>query len=453
MKYDIAILGGGPGGYVSAIVASKKGAKVAVIEKERLGGVCLNYGCIPTKVMINSARIYEEANGSEGFGIICDGIHFDYKKMLEHRNNVVDKLVSGIESIFKNLDIDVYKGEGKLINSREIEIDGNEKIKASNIILAMGSKSTSLPNLEIDGENILDSRQILNLDKIPEEIIIVGAGAIGCEFAYFFSTIGIKVRVIEIMERILPFTDKRLSSVIHRKLKNAGVEFYLNTSVKEIKKHNAGIRAKLVNNEEVEGRVIFISVGRKPRLEAVSNLADLEIDNGYIVADLGMRTSVDGVYAIGDLVNSPMLAHVASYEGEVAVGNILGEAESVRYDCIAKVVYTHPELTWVGLTEEDLKNEDKEYQQVTMNFYSNGRALGVGAEDSVIRIFVDNKGIILGASLVAPNASEMIELLSFAIRKNMKANELEEKVFNHPSFSETIGEAIRELGSGAIHRI
>lgn len=453
MKYDIAVLGGGPGGYVSAIRGAKMGAEVVLIEEDRVGGTCLNRGCIPTKVMLESAHRYDVSVNSEEFGISAEGVDFNYSRMLEKRDSVVEKLVSGVEKLLDSMEITMVKGYGELVSPGEISVEGYGEINARNIILAMGSESASLPHLNIDGETVLDSDQVLLLNELPGKVIIVGAGAIGCEFAYFYSSLGVEVELVEIMKTILPAEEKRLTSILKRRLNRQGVNFHLNTSVDDVEQSENGVSVKLKNDTVIEGDFVFLSVGRRARLDAVSSIEELETDQGRIVVDFGMRTSIDGVYAIGDLVYSPMLAHVASEEGEVAVHNILGQNKAIDYDSIPSVVYTSPELARVGPTEDELKEKGKKYDTVTMNLYSNGRALGMGAEDGVVKLISDGDGFLIGGSILSPSASEMIGEIALAVEQRVTLKDLTDLVHNHPSISEAIGEAYKEFTVGAIHRI
>jgi len=453
MKFDVAILGAGPGGYVAALRSAKKGASVAVVEENRIGGTCLNRGCIPTKVMIESAHRFSIARDSGDYGISSEGVVFNYQTMIAKRDEIVNKLVEGIEKLFEAQKITLIKGYGRPKTPRVIDVEGYGEVSARNIILATGSGATSLPGLNIDGRTVLDSDQVLQLKELPESVIIVGAGAVGCEFAYFYSCLGVRVELVEIMKSILPAEEKRLTTVLQKHLKDKGVNVYLGTTVEEIKETENGVKVSLSGGGEVNGDFIFLSVGRRPRLDAFKEMDKLEIDNGRVVADFGMRTSLDGVYAIGDIVNSPMLAHVASEEAEVAVANIFDENSSVDYSSIPSVVYTYPELARVGPTEDELKERGEIYKTVVFNFYSNGRALGMNAGDGVVKMIGDGDGLLIGCSILSPSASEMIGEVALAIKQRITLKDLGDMVHNHPSLSETIGEAYKEFTIGAVHRV
>ena len=453
-EYDIAILGGGSGGYVAAIRAAKMGVSVALIEKDKVGGTCLNRGCIPTKVMIEAGHRYNIALNSSEYGVDIRDAEFNYKRMLKTREEVVKTLRDGVLHLLKKLKVDLIEGYGELTSENTIMVDGVEEIRANNIILATGSKPSSLPGLEIDNKYILTSDDILELEKPPARLIVVGAGAIGCEFAYIFANIGVKVYLVELLDRAIPGSDKRASRVIASKLKSLGVKLSTETTIKRWTKKDGCLEATLEDGIVIEAECILLSVGRVPNTNSFSNIGGIKLNNGgFVETDEYLHTGCGNIYAIGDILPRPMLAHKAFYEGVIAVENILGYKRKVRYDIIPSVVYTIPEIAQVGPTEDELKESGYEYTTSTFHFRALGRALAMGETDGFVKIISGADGRILSGTIVGLSAGELIGEISLAILSEMKADEFKDLVHSHPTLSEATGEALWGLSERMIHSL
>ncbi|MGQ9706236.1 MAG: dihydrolipoyl dehydrogenase [bacterium] len=452
--YDIAILGGGPGGYVSALRAGKLGAKVCVIESDFIGGTCLNKGCIPTKVMIEAAHRYYNASHSQEYGVEIDSVRFNYENMLKTRDEIVKNLRDGIIHLFKHYKINLINGYGRLKSENTIDVEGVGDIKAKNIILATGSKPSSLPGLEIDSRFVLTSDDVLNLNNLPNSVIIVGAGPTGCEFAYIFACLGVKVHLIEVLDRILPANDKRASRVLAGKLKGIGVEIMTKNTIKSWSKKNDGVEAILLDNKKILSDFIFLSVGRVPDNDAFKDIKGIRFDKkGYVITDNRMHTSIGNIYAIGDIVPTGMLAHKASYEGIVAIENIMGIPNEARYDTIPKVVYTVPEVAQVGPTEEELERDGIEYNVSIFQYRALGRALAIGDRDGFAKVIADKDGHLIAGTIVGLCAGELIGEVALGILSGIKIEEMKNLVHNHPSLSEATGEALWGLSGRMIHSV
>lgn len=452
--YDIAILGGGPGGYVSAIRAAKLGAKVAVIEYNLVGGTCLNRGCIPTKIMVEAAHRYYNTTHSQEYGVEIDGAKFNYENMLKTRDEIVKNLRDGIIHLFNHYKIDLINGYGRLKSEDTIDVDSTGEIKATNIILATGSKPSSLPGLEIDGKFILTSDDVLNLKKLPDSVIIVGAGPTGCEFAYIFACLGVKVYLIEVLDRILPANDKRASRVLSGKLKSIGVEIMVKNTIKSWNKKDNSVEAILSDNKKISSDFIFLSVGRVPDNNAFKDIKGIKFDEkGYVITDNRMHAGFGNIYAIGDIVPTGMLAHKASYEGIVAVENIMEIPNKARYDTIPKVVYTVPEIAQVGPTDEELEKDGIEFNISIFQYRALGRALAVGDRDGFAKVIADKNGHLISGTIVGLCAGELIGEVALGILSGINIEEMKNLVHNHPSLSEATGEALWGLSGRMIHSV
>lgn len=451
--YQIVIIGAGPGGYVSALKAAKLGATVALVEQDRVGGTCLNRGCIPTKVMLEAAHRYHLATHSEDYGVRIGEASFDYEKCLAKRDEVVATLVSGVEKLISASGVDLLRGEGRLLAGNRVEVEGVGEIGAERIILATGSHTSSLPGLTIDGKTILDSDQLLMQKKMPKSLLVVGGGAVGLEFANFYSVCGIEVYVVEIMAHILPLEERRIASGLSRYLQNLGIKIFVNTTVEKVQGKDGLTTVTMSSGEELQVEWVLLSVGRRPNTENFSGIKGLELDErGYVSVDEYMATSLPGVYAVGDMVNSPALAHVASREGIVAVRNALGGQVKMDYSAVPGVVYTFMEVARVGPTEDELKERGIPFRTGQFSFRPIGKALAMDMADGVVRMHVEEKsGRLLSASILAPHAGDLIAELTLSVKEGLTYSTLEEVIHAHPTLSEVVGEVSGTLGEGAIH--
>lgn len=461
---ELAIIGGGPGGYVAAIYAAKNGIKVTLIEMDNLGGTCLNVGCIPTKALVASAHHYQEICDSKEFGINISGeIKPNMAAIIDRKNEIKAKLVNGIEYLMSKNKINVIKGKAKFINKNEVSIEAKEtitKLKTKDIIIATGSKIAKLPIKGLDKKMVLNSTEALNLKKLPKSITIIGGGVIGMEFAFIYATLGVKVNVVEFMDRVLPMVDREAIDEITNISKNKNIKIYTNSRVKEIKESNDGeaivVFAKDGNEEFLVSENVLVAVGREP------NIDGLEIDKAEIQTwekkkgikvDEHMRTNISNIYAIGDVTNIIQLAHVASHQGIVAVKNLLGNTQSMKYHAVPNVIFTMPEIASVGLNEEECKAKNLDYKSSRFNYEGNGKALTLGETAGFIKIIEEEKTKkILGATIIGADASALISTLTIAMANGLTAENIRETIFAHPTTSEIIHEAAMGLGIGVLHQ-
>ena len=459
--YDIAILGGGPGGYVAALYAGAKGARVALVERDRVGGTCVTVGCIPSKALLDSSHAYWLATHGEEHGIHVQGASFDLAKAVARKDAVVEQLVGGVEMLLKGRKADLITGEGTLVSPNEIRVkgkDGERTVKANAVIVATGSKVGMPPVKGLADAKPLDNAGALALAKAPKRLIIIGAGVIGLEFGTFFAEIGTQVTVLEMLPQPLAFADPELVRVITRSLATKGVEIKTGAEVTEAHRKGATVTVTAEiegKSETFEADEILLGAGRIANLSGVEQ-AGLATERLGITVDAQMRTSVSGVWAIGDCVGeprSPKLAHVASTQGEVAVDVILGEDAAMDYDIVPNVVYTHPELAWVGLTEAQAKEKHGAAAKVTrFSFKASGRALALGESDGMLKLVTagDDQRIV-GVHIAGPQASELVAEATLALRLEATTADIIATIHAHPTLAETLREASLAAAGTAIH--
>jgi len=461
MKYDLVVLGSGPGGYVAAIRASQLGMNVAVVERSELGGICLNWGCIPTKSLLKSAQVYDYVKHAADYGINIQGeSSADFSKVVERSRGVAEGMSKGIQFLFKKNKIEVIQGLGKLKNNKTLIVsstDGEIEVEADHIILATGARSKELPNLPQDGKKIIGYREALTLPKLPESMIIVGSGAIGSEFANFYHTMGTKVTLVEFLPTIVPNEDEDISKTLGRSFKKTKMKIMVKSSVESV--DTTGDLCKVLIKtkkgiEEHEAELVLSAVGVTPNIENIG-LEDLgvEIENGKIKVDEYYRTNIEGIYAIGDIVHGQALAHVASAEGITCVEAIKElKPEVIDYHNIPGCTYTTPEVASVGMTEQMAKDSGYEIKVGKFPFTASGKASSAGARDGFVKLIFDDKtGKMLGGHLIGANVTEMIAEL-VAIRKaGTTGHELIKTIHPHPTMSEAIMEAAADAYDEAIH--
>ena len=465
-KFDLVVIGAGPGGYVAAIVAAQKGMRVACIEKRKtLGGTCLNVGCIPSKALLHASEQYEnsiKSNGNEEWGIRYKEVSLDLPKLLKKKLGIVDELTKGIDFLFKKNKVTKYIGTAKILSPNEIEIMNNEKaeiIKADKIIIATGSESTNLPNINVDEKKIVTSTGALELDKVPEKMIVIGAGIIGLEMGTVWRRLGAEVEVVEYLPRILPGIDDEIANNFMKILQKQGVKFKLAHSVEKAKIINDKVllSVKDINNNthnELDADVALVSVGRKPNTNGLGlEKLNLKIDkHGFIETNENFQTSISNIYAIGDVIKGPMLAHKAEEDGVAAVEIINGEAGHVDYNLVPGIIYTSPEVAVIGKTEEELKAEGIAYNKGTFPLMANSRAKAISHTDGMVKILSDKStDKILGAHMIGHEAGTVIHELSIAMGFGASSEDVARICHGHPTVNEAIKEAALATYSKAIH--
>ncbi|ABY95612.1 MULTISPECIES: dihydrolipoyl dehydrogenase [Thermoanaerobacter] len=455
-EYDLAVIGAGPGGYVAAIKAAKKGAKVALFEKDKLGGTCLNRGCIPTKAYARIAEVYDILKRSGEFGFDVKVNSFDYAKIVKRKNDIVGELTEGINALLKANGVDLFYAEAKVDKEKNV-LFGENKIKAKNIIIATGSSPAELPIEGINSKNVMNSDVILEITSLPQSLCIIGGGVIGMEFAFIMNQFGVKVSVVEMMPDILPILDKEVSSFIRAVAQRRGIKIYTSSTVERIDEEENGGSIVTVKNGENIKRIyadkVFVSIGRKLNTDIGPIVELLDFEGKAIKVDEYMRTNVEGVYAVGDVTGKMMLAHVASAQGEVAVDNIFGESNTLDYMKIPAAVFTEPEIGYFGYTEEEARKKFKDIKVGRFNFEHNGRAKTYGETEGFAKVISNEKGEVVGVWVVGSGASELIHILSTACQEGVDAEALKKAVYAHPTRSETIMEAVKDIFGESVHKV
>ena len=458
--YDVIIIGSGPGGYVCAIKCAQLGLKTACIEgKETLGGTCLNIGCIPSKALLHASELFEESNHNfPKLGIDTGKTTVNWSKMLNYKSDIVNQNTKGIEFLFKKNKIDLIKGWATIKEPGILEVN-EKKIHAKTIVIATGSEPSQLKGIKVDEKTIVSSTGALSLKKIPKTMTIVGAGVIGIELGSVYSRLGTDVTVIEYMEEITPGLDKETAKMFRRILSKQGIKFILGAAVQSTKKSGNGhvVSYKLNNsekNEQLNTDIILVATGRKPFTEGLDlKKVGVELNQyGQIITDENLKTNIEGIYAIGDVITGPMLAHKAEDEGIALAERLAGQAGHVNYEIIPSVIYTSPEVASVGKTEEQLKNEDKNYKVGKFSFMGNGRAKASLSADGYAKILTDKKtDRILGGHIIGPSAGDLIHEICVAMEFGASAEDLARTCHAHPTFSEAVREAALACGDGPIH--
>jgi dihydrolipoamide dehydrogenase len=461
--YDIVIIGGGPGGYVAAIRAAQLGARVALVEKERLGGTCLNRGCIPTKALLASAEALAKARAGEEFGFDVVGeVRPDLGRMMARKDRVVTQIRGNVEILLKKAGVKVIRGSGRLTSADTVTVDAADEtvtVEADRIIIATGSEPARLPMFDFDHPAILTSTSALELSKIPETLLIVGAGAIGCEFASFFAELGAQITMVEMMPQMLPLEDKRLAKQFQGAYRKRGIQVLLNTKVESIVEYAADhVVARLSDGSEVTAEKVLVSVGRAPNTAGLGlDAAGVETDRrGYVVVDEYLETSAPGIYAIGDVNGGILLAHVASYEAFVAVDNCLASRSGDRrirdLRSTPSCTYSSPEVASVGLNEEQAA--EKGYQPVTgtYRFPALGKAIAIGEDVGYVQIVADrDSDVVLGASMMGPHVTDIVHEIAIATQNGLTVAQLGDTIHAHPTIAEAVMEAAHDVHGESVH--
>ncbi|HWN10671.1 MAG TPA: dihydrolipoyl dehydrogenase [Pyrinomonadaceae bacterium] len=463
-QFDITIIGSGPGGYVAAIRAGQLGLKVAMIEKDtRLGGTCTLRGCIPTKQMLMSAHVYEQMQHAADFGVQVSGIQLAFEDVQKRKNKVVLKNTKGIEYLMKKNKVTVFKGTGKLALPGKVEVTGadgaKQTIASKAIIIATGSSVRPIPGFETDGEHVVNSDHILELKEIPKSLIVMGAGAVGCEFASVYSRFGAETTIVELMPRLVPLEDEEVSKELEKSFRKRGIKSQVDTKLEKLEKTETGVRVtgKTSKGEAVtlEAEMLLVAVGRMPYTEGLGlEGTKINLERGFITVDEFQQTTEKGVYAIGDIVPTPQLAHLASKEGIVAVEHIAGDkgVRPINLRLVPNCTYCDPEVASVGLTEAKAKEQGYDVKVGKFPFSASGKARILGEEEGFVKIVAEKKyDEILGVHIIGPHATELIAEACVAMQLESTAEELGRTMHAHPTVSEAVMEAAEGVHDLAVH--
>ena len=458
MKYDLIVIGGGPAGYVGAIRATQLGKKVACVEKERAGGTCLNWGCIPTKSLLRNAELFHLMKHRAGdFGFKIDGLSYDWGKVIKRSREVSDKNAAGIEFLFKKNKVDYILGEALLEKAGEVVVKRNdgktETHEAANILIATGVVSRPLSGLPFNGKTVIGSREAMILEPQPKSMVIIGAGAIGVEFAYFYNAFGTQVTLIEMMPNVLPVEDTEVSQALERALTKQGIKILTNTKTAKVETTEKGVRVTLEgkSSETLEGEVALIAIGVMPLLPNGKLKPELT-DRGYLEIDDRYQTSLKGIYAAGDIIGPPWLAHVASWEAIQAVEGMFGKAVPRKVREFPGCTYCQPQVASIGLTERAAKESGRKFRVGKFPFSASGKARAIGETDGFVKLIIaEPHGELLGAHIIGPEATEMIAELGLAMTLEATYEEIEATIHAHPTLSESVHEAAGQAFGHAIH--
>ncbi|HEY8132192.1 MAG TPA: dihydrolipoyl dehydrogenase [Thermoanaerobaculia bacterium] len=460
-QYDVVIIGSGPGGYVAGIRAGQLGMKVAVLEKDPfVGGTCTHRGCIPTKALLENAEIYEKIHRAKEFGVTVGGVQLDFKTGQDRKQSVVDKNAKGIEFLFKKNKVDRVTGFGKIAGKGVVEVSGDQpqKLNAKNIILAMGSVPKDLPHIKADGKRIINSDHILLLQEVPKSMLVIGAGAVGCEFASIFSRFGTKTTIVEVLPQLLPIEDEEISKEFTRLFKKKGIEVYTDAKVESAEVHDKGVKVVVSTKgkqQTFDVDVVLSATGRRAVTENCGlEKTKVKIDRGYVQVDQFMRTGEPNVYAIGDIVPTPALAHCASAEGILAIEHMAGqEVRPINYDHVPNCTYTDPEVASVGLTEKKAKERGHDVKIGKFPFTANAKARILGESGGLVKFVSDKKyDELLGVHIVGPRATELIAEACGALELEATSESIARTMHAHPTLSEALMEAAEDVGGHSIHQ-
>jgi len=452
----IVVIGGGPAGYVSALTARRLGAEVYLIEREELGGTCLNKGCIPTKTIISSLELLDKLrNQRYNSEQIPLSISIDLSTLMQRKDSVIETQKKGLTMLLNQSGVKIIRANAELIDPKTVFLSQtSEKIKADRLIIATGSRPAELPLLEFDSQRILSSNDLWNLKTIPESITIIGAGAIGCEFAWIFHLLGSKVSLIELMPRVLPMEDEEISKALERLFRKRKIDFYTGTKIEDLKKNLDSVEITLSEKKKIKSDIVLVSVGRAYNTEILQN-AGIKLGNKKeVIVDEKMQTNIEGVYATGDVNGKWLLAHVAYREGEIAAKNALGHNEIMDYSVIPTTIFTVSEIASAGLKETEARQKGINIKKGFFPFRAIGKAHAIGEIDGFVKVIADaDSDVIIGGHIIGPKASEIIHELALSIKLKVRARELKDLIHSHPTLSECIGEAVADIHGEAIHKI
>ena len=457
-EYDIAIIGGGPGGYVAAIRAAQAGACVCLVERDKVGGTCLNRGCIPTKALYSTAHLLQAVRSAAAHGIEVGEPRFDFGRAASRKDEVVAKLVGGVEQLLKGNGVEVFRGEASLEGPGRVRIrrpDLTGHIRAKKIILATGSLPTCPQTLPVDGKIVLTSDEILAIKELPASLLVIGGGYIGCEFASIYAAFGSRVTIVEQLPGLLPRSDRQAVREVEKALRERDVAIHTETSVESLEVGDEGVTAVFSGGQKVKAAKVLVAVGRRPNSDGFGFAENgVRLEKGAVVVDAGMRTSAEGVFAIGDVTGGIQLAHVASYQAQIAVANALGGEERADYRVVPSTIFTLPEIGEVGLTEEACKSKGVAVDVGRFAYQASSKAVCAGETRGSIKIVAAAEdGRILGASIVGAEASTLVAEVAVAMRQQLTAAQLGRLIHSHPTLPEMIKEAAEDTVGEAVHKI
>ncbi|MDP5110470.1 MAG: dihydrolipoyl dehydrogenase [Rickettsiaceae bacterium] len=456
-NFDVVVIGGGPGGYVAAIRAAQLRKKTAVIEREHLGGICLNWGCIPTKALLKSAELYQKMLNGQEYGITAQNVEFDIEKIVKRSRSVSSKLVGGIGGLLKKNKVTVIEGEAKFENSKQLIINAKTQIKANNIIIATGARARVLEGFEPNGKNIWTYKEALVPKSTPKSMVIVGSGAIGIEFASFYNALGVDVTVLEAADRILPVEDEEISKMARKSFESKGIKFKVGAKLVSQKATNSGVTIEFEhsgNKEKIDSEILLMAVGIVGNTEDIGlDKTKVKVDRGHIITNNLMQTSDNGVYAIGDVAGAPWLAHKASHEGVIAAEAIAGKKpHKISKTNIPGCTYSSPQIASVGLTEKAAIDSGYVIKVGRFPFYANAKALILGDGEGLVKTIFDAKtGEMLGAHMIGSDVTELIQ--GYVVAKEMEGTEIDlmNTIFPHPTLSEMMHESVLQAFDKPIH--
>jgi dihydrolipoamide dehydrogenase len=459
-QFDVTVIGGGPGGYVAAIRAAQLGMNPVVVERDRLGGICLNWGCIPSKALLKSAEMYHTFKKSEEFGISHRDLKYDWSKIIKRSRDVSDRITKGVEYLMKKNKIEVISGSGKLTGKNSIEVRSNGKvtdtIKSKSIVVATGGRPRTIPGVTIDKKKVISSTEAMILEKQPKDLIVIGGGAIGVEFAYFYNAFGTKVTIVEMMPNILPLEDTEMAKLVESSLKKSGIEVLINAKVEEVKVAN-GVEVTVSGPEgkkTIKAEIVLMAIGVQGNSENIGlETAGVQVEKGFVKVNEFGQTNVAGIYAIGDVSGPPLLAHVASHEGIVAAEHIAGKAaHGIDRRNFPSCTYCQPQVASIGMTEEAARSAGHKIKVGKFPFRPLGKALAIGETEGQVKLIFDEKyGELLGAHIVGSEATEMIAELVTAKSLETTYEELWRTMHAHPTLSEAVMEAAGNAYGVSIH--
>lgn len=457
-EHDVIIIGAGPGGYVAALHASRLGGRPLLIEKERIGGTCLNKGCIPTKSLLARAGLFQEVKEAKDYGVSVDDPGVDFSVMMQRKDKIVSQLVGGLGMLFKSWSVDVLEGNAKFVDSHTVEVagkDGTKSISCSKIIIATGSMPSNVPGVKIDGENVINSDHALQLKEVPSSILIVGGGVIGVEFASIFNMLGTKVTIVEMLPNIIPFEDEEVSKALKKSLEKTGIVIKTETRIESVTGEGGKQKAVVAGqggSEEIVADKVLVAVGRSPYTEGLEmEKAGIKIDKGRVTVNDKMETNVEGIYAIGDVIGGTLLAHVASEEGMVAVDNALGRESTIDYSLITGCIYCLPQVASVGMTESKARESGVEYSVGKFPFTASAKGLVLGKREGFIKVIAEKKTKkILGVHIIGHDATELIAESVIALKMGATTEAFTRISHAHPSLHESMLTAMDDVNDEAI---